>query len=492
MKKIILMALLFAIVQIGMAQTPCGGPQFRITTSATYNTTSFCAPGTVTVTGSATLSTCEIDPPAYGFCPSATLIVRLQFYNGITWSTAASQTINNGNSYSLSQSPTATRQYRINVTVNATGSYCSGAGSTSFTGHQQTVTVNNATTSSFRINGQTVNTVNNVEVCDAANIIMDNITWTGTNSSYGYRVGTRKGAGGLIWQSWINGTPPSSIDIKSTLQTLYGLPLAGDYEIHLQTRNLCNLITPHTFWGKLRVLTGGINISLEARNGGNPPNWTAVSTSTSCTSPHTQLCVGSSVLRAINSSVPTFVGGQWSCKLERVPLNNCTATPTLVFDKPTASLTNLSDLDNIDLNSFSGLYGSLGFGYVSNNSATSVWRFTITVSNTCTSSTRVYWLRNATSTCKDEAITSIDDAQIKEGWIAFPNPVSNLLNILWEGNDDNMPSLKLFDLQGKEVMVPIVLANKGNIQLGLNNLNKGVYMLEFNNGKKEYQKVIVE
>ncbi len=171
--------------------------------------------------------------------------------------------------------------------------------------------------------------------------------------------------------------------------------------------------------------------------------------------------------------------------MQRSGLSNCLNMPTLVFSKPNATLTNLNDLASLDLNAFATTYGGHPIGYVTSNSATSIWRFTLTIANQCnpTGVTAIAWLRNLNSGCKTgegDTETSIpDDAvTVDFDWTFYPNPSQDVVNVMWEGDygKHKKADIRLFDMLGRMVMVPMEIAD-GAAMLDVSTLQKGNYVL---------------
>nr|MDA3928154.1 T9SS type A sorting domain-containing protein [Prolixibacteraceae bacterium] len=74
----------------------------------------------------------------------------------------------------------------------------------------------------------------------------------------------------------------------------------------------------------------------------------------------------------------------------------------------------------------------------------------------------------------------------------FPNPVSEVLSIDLNSNNKDLNHIKLFNLSGKECLVEVINPNTKYIDLDLNALPNGVYMLHFclANGATSSRKII--
>jgi endonuclease I/chitodextrinase len=142
-----------------------------------------------------------------------------------------------------------------------------------------------------------------------------------------------------------------------------------------------------------------------------------------------------------------------------------TAVPNIVFDTPTGSSTERTQIiSNVDISSITGTV-YFAFKYYSNGSPT---RWTI-----------------------DNFIISADTASLNElsqsSITVFPNPVKNQEVRLQINDDINITKLKLFSVLGAEIPVKINADNK----IVLNHIKKGIYFIKIDTDKGSLVKKIV-
>ncbi|MBS3738912.1 MAG: T9SS type A sorting domain-containing protein [Psychroflexus sp.] len=92
-----------------------------------------------------------------------------------------------------------------------------------------------------------------------------------------------------------------------------------------------------------------------------------------------------------------------------------------------------------------------------------------------------------------ESTTLSTDEFEKSGISVYPNPASNLVNINFSQNTDELEQIALYDLNGRLILTRKLNSNDIEQQIDVSNLSSGVYILEINTVKHQYNtKVIVE
>ncbi len=74
------------------------------------------------------------------------------------------------------------------------------------------------------------------------------------------------------------------------------------------------------------------------------------------------------------------------------------------------------------------------------------------------------------------------------GIISFPNPSENRISITNPINNGNNSILRVYDTNGKNVIIKNVIGNGVNISLDISNLNKGVYTYKIGNYSNKFIK----
>ncbi|NBC58594.1 MAG: T9SS type A sorting domain-containing protein [Bacteroidetes bacterium] len=92
-----------------------------------------------------------------------------------------------------------------------------------------------------------------------------------------------------------------------------------------------------------------------------------------------------------------------------------------------------------------------------------------------------------------ESTTLSTDEFEKSGISVYPNPASDLVNINFSQNTDELEQIVLYDLNGRLVFASKLNSNDIEQQIDVSNLSSGIYVLEINTVKHQYNtKVIVE
>ena len=423
-------------------------------------------------------------------------------WSGFTPNVQLFPIVTNGSSYNhvaiTTQLQNTTFQYRCITSFNPSAPVgtCASAPITICTTSVLTVSTLAPAKISYKINDLAVNTSTAVRACDNGPINMTSITATGNATSYTYRFGSSKNGGAIVWNAWTSGMPPISMDIKPKLVANHGAALTGDYNIYMEVNNQCGSV--YQYWGKLQVISGNLSLTLKACTDINClSGGTVISSTTSCASPLSTFCNFNPTLSASSSNI-SLLGGTWSCKLEEYPIT-CTGLPVLVFTKPSSNLNTISDLSNIPLNSYASIYGGKLFPYLTTNSASKIWKFTLTVTNNCGTVSFSCFLRNINTGCKTGTITENEIKEefttienLKDGWDFFPNPANKEVTVLYDVTSETPQTIKVYDLTGKlqEVQIKEVSINESKIDIS--SLSKGIYIIEKSGENTTTKKLIVE
>lgn len=86
--------------------------------------------------------------------------------------------------------------------------------------------------------------------------------------------------------------------------------------------------------------------------------------------------------------------------------------------------------------------------------------------------------------------TSVDDVKPNEFVVAYPNPTNGVLSVYSETL--NIDNLKIFDLSGKEMLSQNVANNYKTLDLSLLAKGKYIMFINFADGTKKTQSVIIE
>lgn len=275
-----------------------------------------------------------------------------------------------------------------------------------------------------------------------------------------------------------------------TTNSFYGLGLdqnwgPGSYRIYASnTSNNCNCYYNTTPYISQTIISNidappifSVGQKIDATTSNLIPN------NTTCTSPYSNICPGTYgyILTAANTNVPSnqIINGQWSCSLEEVPyVKGCVATPTLVFTKPYTIISSMSNLGNIDLNSYATTYGSKPANYIKNSNKK--WKFTLNIKYSCNNIyTYTCWLYYNNTGCRIANSGFSDEAQgiLSENLLTlFPNPTNSDVEIK---TNETIKSISIFDINGKETKTEIT-----NNKIDLRYLAAGIYTLKIytNNG----------
>ena len=488
MKKLILffVMIMAALTQVE-AQSNCN---FNLTDY--WTTLSVCSPSVVTVSGQTSLTW------GGGSCAGSRVTVQLQRLFGTVWSTQTSTIVYTGlSSGTYSFSISTSGEYRI-VGSPTSGAECAGCGFPSFIKTSQTVTISTAPSSTYNIDGATVNSSTYLQTYECKNLQMTNITWAGSNSinipgvtpaaTYQWKVDvTRNGT--YMPGPWNSGTPGTSFNLKGYLTTLYGASsLAASYNIQLVVRNSCNT-SGVAYSGLIQILgtptAPNTTVTLygsQSSNGTSSGTYSNVSSSTTTQATPLTICgmalyyfQFSSLTGSVTSYIKKLdklVMGTW-VNVYTSPVTNITALPLgQVLIAPYATLATL--VDNV------------------------TYRVTVELSNQCTGATPViktqyFKILTACKTDGTETATGINEA-IDETLLftVYPNPASTQLTIEWNPTYPEPAFIKMYGLDGKEISVEIVAQEKGQAMLNTAALAKGIYVIELNNGSRNLKKVVIE
>ncbi len=88
-----------------------------------------------------------------------------------------------------------------------------------------------------------------------------------------------------------------------------------------------------------------------------------------------------------------------------------------------------------------------------------------------------------------DVLTKVEDVQNSTSFFAYPNPVTDELNV---ASQFNLSAIRLYTIQGSKVIEK--KAGGHETMINTRNLSKGIYMLEvnFTNGSRKYSKIIRE
>jgi hypothetical protein len=179
----------------------------------------------------------------------------------------------------------------------------------------------------------------------------------------------------------------------------------------------------------------------------------------------------------------SFGGTAWS-QLNANLATYCNATD--IAEAAAAGITNPHELRN----NFSN-------GYLFANPGTEFKLTAYIYNSACTTTylTQVAYILNNNGACKTnggaETETALDPAiSDADAFSVYPVPASGVLHVALSGSyQDAMVSL--YDLQGREIVVPMQKTNNGNATLDVSGLSKGVYILGLN-GQKVSKRILID
>jgi hypothetical protein len=453
-----------------------GNSQCQISGTANFSSSDACNSTTITVSGTAALKTFNGD--FYTAC-GGQVTVKLEKYNPTTIAWTPILTTNTNGNYSFSINSTlGNGQYRV-VMTNPNNN-CSCSSTTNYTSMVRSLSFNsNATSNLFSFNG--VSTFNtgcyNFNFCQGQAISMDNMTMTYPSSNVNtnaWRISTQSisNSGATIWNNYTYGALPSSFNLLSLLQTNYGTSVpAGVYGIQLQTYNGCTTATHYACLTILPAPTFSVAQKIDATNSNNIPS------NTTCSSPYSNICPGTYgyILTAANTNLPAnqITSGQWSCSLEETTyIKGCINTPTLVFNKPYTTISNMSNLNNIDLNAYATNIGGKPANYIYNTNKK--WKFTLNIKYNCNNIyTYTCWLYYNSTGCrmvKSNMIEESTETLSDNALVLFPNPTNSNVEIK---TDETITSITVYDINGKESKIEPI-----NNNIDLSNFQSGIYTLK--------------
>ncbi|TAH24802.1 MAG: T9SS C-terminal target domain-containing protein [Cytophagales bacterium] len=83
---------------------------------------------------------------------------------------------------------------------------------------------------------------------------------------------------------------------------------------------------------------------------------------------------------------------------------------------------------------------------------------------------------------------AVDEANKTKGFEIYPNPVEQVLNVK---SQNPIQKISIFNAEGRTIQLPINLGNNFN-QIDFSSTEKGVYLIEIEQGNKKYQKKIIK
>jgi hypothetical protein len=471
--------LLAALAVLGISAVSTA--QCKTSATINFSAISACSGGTITVSGVASL----LKANSEGFYQPCGGVVSVQLQKEISavWTNVGSPYITSSNySFGITSANYGTGKYRV-YTTNPSGN-CSCVSTLAYASAGTNLAFVNANDNSYSINGTPTFNSSCISVCDTASFLLDNIVMTNPNpfASYNrWRVGVALPPfyTTIQWSAYTYNVPPATYDIATLLTQKFGA-LSGSYGIYLETYNGCNTISHFscaniTYYAPPSFLVGQKY---------DATNYNTISAGTTCSSPYTNICPGSTapysyVMTGANSTIPAYqiTNGQWSCMLEEVPTASCNAALTLVFNKPYTSITSMSGMDNIDLNTYATTYGSKPANYVATNSNAKRWKFTLKVKYSCGNEyVFVCWLRYTNAGCRmvREGSEEANESLTGEDVILFPNPATNSVEIK---SESRINTVDLYDLSGK--LLDVELKNN---RIDISHLSPGVYMIKIKTG----------
>jgi hypothetical protein len=93
--------------------------------------------------------------------------------------------------------------------------------------------------------------------------------------------------------------------------------------------------------------------------------------------------------------------------------------------------------------------------------------------------------------CKNSGTTGVDEVA-EESLTVYPVPARDELTINYSTVDGTQPEIALYDLQGRLVNAPINYIGKGEAKMNVSSLDRGMYLLSYNNGTKITKRIVVE
>lgn len=477
-----ILAMIMVFVNFAKAQsTNC-----QLLAVPSYSATVTCS-STITVSGSVSLKYYSTDPPGYhDLCPGAQISVQLQYQSGSYWYNMGSAvTVNNGNTWNRTAT-LISAYYRVVATVVTDGYFCNC--SPSYTSGSTYLTFQTAPSATFKVDGQTVNpsTYTQVYGCSTSTAQMTDITWSGTNSSYYWKVDVVRASDGLPKSTgWSTGTPPGSpFDLRAFILAQY-TTLPGQYTVTLWVKNVCNT-SGVAYTGKIQINTvpvACVQLANNSSTGCNPAYYINLGTYSSPAS----TCANSPKITA-SCSDGQWVGGYWNLIVWEFDMsNNFIKT---VVSTGNQTLTNTSDISCLNLNDWSS---PLGYFYTNSTGYKYVVYFV--VGNSCGSSVDGGYFVDNTGGCKTdggEDVTGIGEPSGGASFTAYPNPAASELNVAWQYHPDIAPTVKLYSIEGQQVNVPAQPTGLGQLKLDVSGLEKGLYLIELNDGIRQVKKVTIK
>ena len=116
------------------------------------------------------------------------------------------------------------------------------------------VTVDNIPTSTFKVDGATVNTSTYLQTYACSPLQMTNMVLSGTGSNPAWKVSvTKVGSSIVATNNWVSGTLPASYDLKTLLLSNYGSNIQGEYNVSVSVKNGCSGKGGTTYSGLVKV-----------------------------------------------------------------------------------------------------------------------------------------------------------------------------------------------------------------------------------------------
>lgn len=379
-------------------------------------------------------------------------------------------------------------EYKAYVFFGWTPNPCS-YGYSSITNNIATVsTIYNNASATYRVDGSTVNNSTYLQTYECQALQMTNMTLTGAGTNPAWKVDISKvGSGTTATYGWNAGALPSSYNMKTLISTTWG-SLQGEYTVTLSVKNDCNP-SGSSYSGKVKI-------------NANPTATTAcfqISTNNSCStfSNGGANCAGSTSVCNWSPKISgSCSGGQWLGGYFQLTVDEYNGSCALVqniVNTPNTAIASTGDVVCLDLNVLANTPG-----YFFSNPAGMRYRAAWTIGNACGSTTSVRWFKDDIAGCRiagDPYDRKEDQDQPLEdfnGFSTYPNPANTELSIMWDTNTEEQSHVRILDLNGRVLQVPIIQSSLGFQKLDISGLPKGLYMVELDNGTRTVQRVVID
>lgn len=257
----------------------------------------------------------------------------------------------------------------------------------------------------------------------------------------------------------------------------------GYYKIVVTVRNTCGATSSKISYIKLNAPTSPVSMNLQINQAGGAICYT-----------HNILanCDQTGIYGlGFNLGTPgsTFASNNidnYSRKIEEVDCGTGAVTSLLYEDAtPQVPVSPSGSLIALNLNS-AVINGSAG--YFANHPADVLgkcYKLTVTVANACSSVSDYSFFKIAPNGYWKPGVSGENTT---ETFSIFPNPATDRLMVKYINLGGNPASITIFDLQGKMLLQNTNLSGNGTDMeermIDISQLNKGMYMYRFNNGKE--------